>query len=76
MSTRGTACAVPVAVAGQGLHHRVEPGRGSHDHRGPPDGGAPRGLPSDDARGDEAERRCGDVNAERTDDMCTVVVID
>ena len=29
---------VAVAVAGQGLHHRVEPGRGSHGHRGPPDG--------------------------------------
>ena len=29
---------VAVAVARQGLHHRVEPGRGSHGHRGPPDG--------------------------------------
>ena len=68
MAAPGTG-AVPVAVAGQGLHHRVEPGRGSHGHRGPPDGGAPRGVavPSDDA---EAERRRGgaaaaDVDAER-----------
>ena len=43
---------MPVAVAGQGLHHRVEPGRGSHGHRGPPELDV-AAVPSDD----DAERR-------------------